>query len=352
MNKKITRKIITVILIISIALISTSCNPDKPKQYNQFVGTQGLTAEFSKNLPPDKVYENQEIPTVVRLQNKGAFNLNGTELYGTIIINHNDPFLEPGADQPFKRTYRIEGKSLDYIEGEKKIVEGYTYKTKELLGVKQTHGSNIYTTICYPYQTVLTQMVCIENDIYEQDTNSICRNQEKYSYGEGQGAPISIIEIESEMIPQTITSQGTNNMNVITDLLNGGRIESKELEGGTLGVRPQFRIKINNEQKGTPFVNNKGGNSRFDYIGGRYCESTEDFQQNTVKIEAKLGNYELKCQPDVVNIETVEQTLCSLDKNDVTFMNENLQIPLSINLYYNYKQTTRKEIQIERQPGR
>lgn len=347
MNKK------TIILLILLVIISTTsgCGPGRSTVFNPYTGTQGVVLEFSEYMKTLNVKEEQEIPVEFKLKNVGAYSLNDSNLFGTLSIVESDPYLtalEPYTQNDFKTDFQIIGKSQDFPVGEVKYVNGPTYTVGKILGEKQTHNANFYITMCYPYKTTLTQIVCVDSDLYKEVANPICRNQKTYKYTTGQGAPISVVNIESEMLPRKITQQDLGKINVLSNLLEGGTVNTEAIQSGSTGIKPKYKITIKNEQKGTPFIDLRDSTSIFDRYGGNTCKLNADEIKSGVYVTAKLGNYKLSCNPSYINLNQQDSSICSLDDNDVTFINSNYNIPLTVEVYYNYKQTERKEIAITR----
>ena len=56
------RKLILLILIALTILLGCTQSTSKSKEIDIFVGTQGLTADFSKTAPPPRVFEDSSFP--------------------------------------------------------------------------------------------------------------------------------------------------------------------------------------------------------------------------------------------------------------------------------------------------
>src|SRR3989338_6902001 len=57
-------------------------------------GFDGLTAEFLENAPPKAVFEDSPFPVIVKLQNKGAYNIEKTEKYkGALVVGVEKDYM-------------------------------------------------------------------------------------------------------------------------------------------------------------------------------------------------------------------------------------------------------------------
>ena len=68
------RRLVAVLLL---TFLLTGCGylGSSNVNYNKYVGTDGITIQFEKGSPPDKLYENHVFPVTVELHNAGALNV-------------------------------------------------------------------------------------------------------------------------------------------------------------------------------------------------------------------------------------------------------------------------------------
>ena len=65
-----------IFLILAFLIVScTSQSTSKQKEVNIFVGTDGLTEEFSKTAPPPRVFEDSSFPILLTIRNSGAYSI-------------------------------------------------------------------------------------------------------------------------------------------------------------------------------------------------------------------------------------------------------------------------------------
>ncbi|MCF7866661.1 hypothetical protein K9L67_01615 [Candidatus Woesearchaeota archaeon] len=343
-------KKITITILLLILLIVSGCGGNvKANLPNQYVGTEGLTIKYWDNMPPKEVYEDQEIILGYEVKNKGATSLNETDIYGTITIKHNEPYLEP--KEKIQQKFYLHGKSLDYPIGESLFVEGAAYKIQRLIGQDQTFFATITSSLCYPYKTTLTETICVDTDFQNSEYQPICKNQKMYNYKSGQGAPIAITKMEVAMLPQSIKETDLGTFNVINEIAFGNTNPTTEIiKGNNFAIRPQIKLTIENKQKGFPLIDTQSITNLLKTFGGQACENEETQGLNQVYVKAKLGNYELKCLPELLHLGKNKELTCTLKPEDITYINQNYLIPLTVEIYYNYQQTFKKAIQINRLP--
>lgn len=247
-NKNIFFQKKNTILFLIISILATGCgtsglgqSSSKPVDINIFAGTQGLTADFSKTSPPQKVFENSAFPILLRIRNNGAFNINDKN-----ILSKNGALLSIGRERDYIPSMSFENKErlkLDpssdnlaafYIAGKTQInpngdeiIISATAKTGKLDPQSENKQSTITATMCYPYKTILSATICIDPDVGKvRPGKKVCEVKD-LSFSNGQGAPIAITKIESQMIP----------------------IDKKDSKGNAL-ITPQFLIYVENRGKG------------------------------------------------------------------------------------------------------
>jgi hypothetical protein len=211
-------------------------------------GKEGVIISFAPNSPPKTVYENDEFNVMLTLQNKGAFSLSKKhDESGNIqsddkgiITSTFDPFY---FDQTFedkdKMSLYLEGKGPFAPKGDG-IIQEYGYKSKPLLGQREHPTTTLLYTICYPYQTTLTQVVCIDKDYYNLDSRKKVCQIKDITLSKGQGAPIAITKIEPRalkreddtLIEFVITIENAGGGNVIT------RDKNKDVETQCTQAKP------------------------------------------------------------------------------------------------------------------
>ncbi|MBI2542154.1 hypothetical protein HYV80_05585 [Candidatus Woesearchaeota archaeon] len=215
----------------------------KTPEINVYVGTSGLTAEFAKTAPPPKVFEDSSFPILMRIKNIGAFNIGENDL-GVISIGRERDYIPqltvedsnkifPDSTNDNLLSFIIEGKTQLNPQGDELIIP-ISARTGKLDPQSENKQSTLTATLCYPYKTALSTTVCIDPDIGNLRPGKKACTVKEMAFGNGQGAPISIVKIEPQMIPEVGTSPGSK-----SDV-----------------IKPQFLIFVENKGRGTPVDGN------------------------------------------------------------------------------------------------
>lgn len=195
-------------LFLMIIGCSTSTTTSKSAQVNVYVGSEGLTAEFSKTAPPPRVFEQSSFPILIKIRNKGAYSV-GVSRAGILAIGREKDYvpeitLEPNPKMGQRGDillFGVEGKTKINPKGDE-LIAAITAKTAKLDPQSENKESTITATLCYPYQTLLSTTVCIDPDIGElRPSKKACKVKE-IPFNTGQGAPIAVTRIEPQMIPE------------------------------------------------------------------------------------------------------------------------------------------------------
>ena len=246
-------------MIVSILISGCGGGKRNPQIPAIYTGTEGVAIEFMPNIPPKKIYEDQSFTVVVKLHNRGAYSLNGTNNYnfGVVQLDY-DPlyFTEIQRSTEFV----LMGKSMDYPKGDILLQEVSFMTANKILGTRVAPKSKITASVCYPYETTLSKEVCIDQDFLKIQKNPVCTNPGIYSLS-SQGAPIAITKIEADMLPM------------------GGDI-----------VQPVFRITLKNVGKGL-VITKKQGMRTVDLCSPVRTDSNPN-NYNILKVQAWLGSEE------------------------------------------------------------
>src|SRR3989338_10574710 len=96
-----TLKIIILLLFTLFLLGCASTSPEK-KEADIFTGFEGLAAEFGKNAPPLKVFEQSMFPVLLKIRNNGAQSITNNK--GVLTIGREKDYIPKLA---FERNSRI-----------------------------------------------------------------------------------------------------------------------------------------------------------------------------------------------------------------------------------------------------
>jgi hypothetical protein len=292
-----------------LLILATACN-ESQSPINYHIGTQGIVLEkLSSN--PDKVYETETFALGLMLKNQGAANVDNAIL----MTNFDDYFLELSPESQMSKTRQVslKGRSLENPDGEADYLE-YVLHAKTLGVIRASVDTKANLNICYNYNTDLTTEVCIDTRTRTADTRTYACQGKEYTNTMGQGAPISITKIESEM------------------MLIGNN------------VRPVFRIYIKNNGEGYTL------NPEFHLCANPAQNAAE---LNKVKVSAWISKgTELKCDPKIVRLTEKEAIArCYVDQGDLNdFAKEtaNYLSALRVLLEYDYVDSQSLDLTIDR----
>src|SRR3989338_10816840 len=223
-------------------------------------GTEGLSMEFLKGSPPDKVFEDAPFSVFFGIHNKGAFDIGGKEGgRGVLVLGIENDVIGIEANgfgdaesasmdrQTGKILLNLEGKSMINPNGMQDSIS-IGLRTKKVGGQSESRKSTISATACYDYGTTLEGEICVDTD-----PNSLRPGRKQCSvkdlaFPQGQGAPVVITKVESQMLP----SNGQIRPNLIIYIENKGKgevakpsIAEKVCSSGNLDVGDLNLLSVN-----------------------------------------------------------------------------------------------------------
>ena len=331
MPQKMTKKLVLILFSIFLIFIN-SCNQisfgqssSKPKDINIYVGIEGLKAEFIKNAPPQQVFENSNFPIMLKINNNGAYSITeapkGFMSLGTTDIAKPSfqPNIQASAEKDNAVSFVVDGKTTINPKGGE-IILLFDTKTGKLDESSQSKPSTISATLCYPYKTTLSTTVCIDPDIAGVRPGKKACSVKTLAFSGGQGAPISVTKIESQMIP------------------NGDKVE------------PLFTIYIENRGSGKPL--NIDSYSKFCFKDALTEQEKKTFYDTAIVKAYRSGDQttnQLVCNRNIKGssdkltgfvkfTDKKDSITCSftegIDKNSDAYTS-----PLRIEIDYGYEQT-------------
>src|SRR3989344_1316217 len=291
-----------------------------------YTGSDGLLISFLPNAPPDEVFEDSYAPLGLRIENKGAYNIQ----QGNIVIALENDYMDliqgslqtSSNDAGFIDDRHLEfdlaGKGLSRSIGDQDILT-VNMKIHELETLSQTHDSNVAVTACYEYLTFATETVCLDTDVYNVKNRAKGCTVADVSLTD-QGAPIAVTKIQTKMLPQDF------------------------------GVVPQFIISIENKGSGLVFQPGKAEDA---------CSSEKlDYTSlNKVNVQAYLqrgGDTQLlQCSPSegseaaIATLKDGSATVRCVLEEGISEQEGTFSTPLSIEIQYGYTTTISKRVTIK-----
>ena len=312
-NKNLT---ILLIFLLIIAGCKTSGSKNSIIDEDIRKGTQGLILEFTKNAPPDKVFEDSIFPIAMKLKNNGAYDIE----QGFLALGLEKEYVSMAIGNDEIQRFQIEGKSAFNPGGDEDFITINAH-AKKAGPQSETHSSTILATVCYPYKTIFGNSVCVDPDIFGTKlSNKACQMKDQ-EFKDGQGAPVAIAKIETRMLPDA----GQNSDIVIPHFIihienkgNGEVISAEKIQDACTN-RP-LEYKDFNKIKIQAFFSNQELN----------CNLGDDFGEAEVRLKEK--KYIIRC--------TMED---GIGKNKDAFSSI-----LKVELDYGYTHTIAKDTAIEK----
>ncbi len=273
-----------------LCLLLLSCAPQLSYQSPQvYRGFEGIVMYGVRDAPPITVIEGTQTPLLLRVENRGAYNVE----FARYFLDINREFISMTSEDQFQQedssgTFSIEGKSLYNPMGGSTIISRQL-TIKQLKGPQQSAAQRIQPILCYPYQTAATINVCVDSDPFNVLLGArpkTCMYEQPISLPLGQGAPIAVTNVQSRMIP-------------IADGPNKG------------SVRPEFVITIENRGSGQI-------TRQRDYMDA--CERGADPEDvGVVEVRGVLSDSQLKCSSPKWNAKDPSTTIhCQLEDPNET----------------------------------
>ncbi len=354
-------------MLLLLFVVLSGCTEQRgktPMTIDYHKGTEGVRFNFVGHVPLS-LYENEIFHLVLRMENKGAFDIDAREytLYGLVTYSFDPLYFEDVTreEENFQGVldmeslqsqllsiiglygetilngFQLAGRSIDFPDGQTEIYT-YEFKAKPVLGQREEVDSNIFFQFCYPYQTTFSTKICMDFDKEDRDARStVCQGREEYSFGGGQGGPIAVTKVK----PHIRVTPQYNTENIV--------------EGYT--IEPEFVIEIENKGDGTPrkfnFVSDHGMISRL-------CHDslTEADDWNAVWIDgAKIADVDLDCspsleQPPVYRLrDNKARFTCKIPEgveNTLQYVSSNYYTQLHLDLWYLYSEGLTKKVTIKK----
>ncbi len=326
-----------------LVFLVVGCQPGPDSNpVEAYRGTDGVDISFAEESPPNTVYDDQTFFVALDLHNQGATSVN--QSFGPIVTQLNTQNLfylqqESDRDEEMRQELTLEGRSDIRPRGEEASVSFGTFNVspRERVGELQETSELLQARVCYPYRTVESDTLCIENPLQGRETTDpLCRARtQRYP---GNGAPVAITKIENLLIPVGQVEEVIQRERLAFE---DGRITGTEtVEDSVSEVlqKPVIKLTIRNRGEGRPVT------------GDDVCEPGSRVVENTVRVGAELGTDDLTCTPEVVRLDNGRGTTRCVSAEGMT-TSTNYQSIFTAKLNYTYIDTATKEINIRQRPG-
>ena len=155
-----------------------------------FTGTEGLTMNYVKDLPPPKLYSSTNLNVLLELHNKGVTDINNLNLY---LSGYDTNII--AIPNRVRNVFGLLGKSRFNIEGGYRTVEFASNRINDK-DFSERYPTTMTATACYDYTTVGTPVVCVDPFLYDVEAGARPCQVAPVSLSGGQGAPISVENVQ------------------------------------------------------------------------------------------------------------------------------------------------------------
>lgn len=190
--------------------------PTKDQQATAVLsGSEGLRMTFLDNLPPQRLFDNEEFNAGIQLENRGVADVGGPG--DKVYLSGFDPSMITGISTFGMQIPPLRGKDLITQRGD---VDTVFFKGRIALlkgkGLTQ-FPAKILATVCYDYETFASPQVCIDPTPFSPSLKQkVCTAQ---AVGAGtQGAPIAVTNVE------VLPSPGNTKFKIMVQNVGGGRV--------------------------------------------------------------------------------------------------------------------------------
>ncbi|MBR9690506.1 hypothetical protein GOV08_02365 [Candidatus Woesearchaeota archaeon] len=307
------KTIFLIILTITLAACTSNNGDDTPiTDIDVYRGTDGLEIEIFDGSPPLDVYEGETFQVVAQLTNKGAYPIHD----GILVLTYEEDYVEPiGAPV---EGFELKGKEI-YDPSDHNTIKSFFLTAKNIGSLSNTHPSIILVTACHDYMTKLSTEVCIDTDPHNLKTIENLCELDTLSFS-GQGGPVTVSRIEQKML---VDSNG--------------------------GVRPQFKIYIENKGRGEVVSSGKIG----DVCSSETLNRTDIngiILKNISFSRYSMKNNQIECIPKNLRlIDGEDHFICSL-RESLSISSD--RSPFITGLYlefdYGYTLTKSREFEIKK----
>lgn len=263
-------------------------------------GIEGLNIRFVKEATAKEIREGSFFNIIFEMQNKGYSDINE----GLFKIITEEEYVKIEKN---KGTIMLKGKNQYSPTGELKRLS-IPAKAQQI--DKNLKEMPIKTTmvVCYAYETILSEAICIDSDIEGIKKNKACTTQ-TVNFA-GQGAPVVITKI----IP---------------------KINIRER-----GIVPEFEIHIENKGEGQVIAEQFIEHA----CGSKSRERIEDYDK--IEISAELSNKRLKCSPSKITIKKGKEIKIICEQETALKKNDAYLAPLQIRIKYGYLTSAHGDLKI------
>ncbi len=328
-----TTSFVFLLVLCAALFLLVACN-NNPYSVNYHTGDDGLTLAFTYDTPPKMVYEGSDVALAVELFNRGAadvdyrdiiFTLTGDPFY---VLTTMDSSWQTGPPAPEELNKDLlHGKSPGYPEGESLVLEP-TMTVKRIQGLREQPTTQLYASVCYPYESTLGTSVCVDSNSFSANRQRQVCSAETMTF-RSQGGPVAITSVENLPTPIRVPAEGGRGFYDI--------------------VQPRFILHVENVGTGTVLM--PPPTTREEQVAACALRVPKE-KLGMVFVNATLSNLSLECSPNPLLLRDDKgYTSCTLPKEQVgAVATANYLSTFTATVGYLYRDGIAADIVIERLP--
>ncbi|HLC52480.1 MAG TPA: hypothetical protein VJI98_04520 [Candidatus Nanoarchaeia archaeon] len=200
-----------VVLFISLFVLS-ACQPgvsggERPLETAAALervktGTQGVEIEIVPNYPPETIYDQNELISLVDVKNVGNDDLDLQDCF-IHITGFDKNIIRGGLELPrscAEGLNILEGKSVYNLDGGFNQIEFRSPNIALPFGIPN-YQPRLNFLACYNYHTIASPQVCIDPLLYQvSPQQKACDYRKGVNVGGGQGGPVGISHVGVDMV--------------------------------------------------------------------------------------------------------------------------------------------------------
>ncbi len=292
------KKIGIIALITIFLLIAGQACPRKAREEvvesKYRVGNQGLVLSFMNNMPPNKIYDLDELRVGIEIKNKGAYpsSTENKNFIGKLYLRGFDPnyiIFDEGDWQEIDRN--LFGKDQYNPEGGYSVVD-FTSSIIQLPEGVESYKPALLATACYEYQTIATPVVCIDPNPYSAEVREKVCTVHDVSLT-SQGGPVAVTRVEEAVMKDKIQFKI-----YVQNVGDGLVVDVDQLDAcpGRLDYTNLNRVDFSAEISGEPLYDCRPNDYQIDLYNNRgfiicYASkpTTGDAYETPLKIQLDYG---------------------------------------------------------------
>lgn len=286
-----------------------------PYEAEVHIGTEGLAVSFIKGQPPSNVWEGTDFPITIKIQNRGAYDIQN----GRLAITGNLYFV-PQEGEELSLAFDLAGKSLFNPDGEFAFEEYQA--TAGTVDMDKT--DSFFIVACYPYRTFASATICINPRVIDIEDSAPRRECDivPLSLVGGQGAPVAVTGVNEEIV-----HLGENMIRLVLKISVSNAAKGKVVKSSAY-EKDCSRMALVPDEVGVIEINNIAFSSyRLGSETDEYSIKCQNLRSDRTFTLDSSGKFTLECYADI----------------DLGFIGATaFTTPLTVELSYGYSELSEK----------